>query len=331
MNKKLLIICLVAVALISVWFIQTPHFDPSTHLTEVTICPGPGLPPTLVWVAQDRGYFRENGLNVTLIPYPTGTIALQQVVNGSLDYTVANEYVISEQILNNKPLVIVGTISESDTFSLVGRRDHGINQIADLEGKKIGIPRPSLAEYLLYRLLILNGISPNNVTISNQPPDKVSAAIISGDLDAGVLFEPYIYQIRQELDDTITVWPANAGQHAYYSLVTTRKFQEDHAETTGRLLAALRESEQFTNTHPDAVKYIANKNANLEYQYINSTWRQYHFSLGLSQSLIRSMEDETRWRIRTNLTSIDNVPDFTSVVSSDNLFRVHPSAVTIIR
>ena len=70
---------------------------------------------------------------------------------------------------------------------------------------------------------------------------------------------------------------------------------------------------------------------NFDEQYMAQDWQNHRFSVTLSQSLITSMEDETRWRIRNNLTEVKEVPDFSKYIAADTLYRLKPSAVTLIR
>lgn len=157
--KKNLIIGLIAIVIIltggGVWYLQSAQQPPPASLKEVSFCSGPGLESTLIWVAKDQGYYAEHGLNVTFKEYPTGVIATQDIFNGKLDFLLTTEYIISEPLLNKKPLWVIGTIAESDIMSVIGRRDKGIERIPDLELKKIGVAKNTMAEYFLGRFFYL--------------------------------------------------------------------------------------------------------------------------------------------------------------------------------
>jgi NitT/TauT family transport system substrate-binding protein len=137
--------------------------------------------------------------------------------------------------------------------------------------------------------------------------------------------------MRRQLGGNAVVWPANLGQHAHYSLVCLETTLNEHPEIVQGVLASVIQAEAYVNSHPEEAKKIAMKQTNFDNQYMDQDWPNHRFSVGLSQSLITTMEDETRWRIRHNLTNVTDVPDFSKYLYADPLNRLKPSAVTFIR
>ncbi|MEI7649748.1 MAG: ABC transporter substrate-binding protein [Methanomicrobiales archaeon] len=167
--KKNQIIGLVIIGIIliggGVWYLRSVQQPPQKTLTDITIAPGKGVQPTLLLVARDQGYFTQHGLNVTIIEFPSATIAMQNLLNRKFDIGYVNEYSLSEPALYNKKLRVIGTLSQSDTSFVVGRKDRGIIQISDLEGKKIGVTKGSIVEYFMDRFFIMNSLSMSNTTV----------------------------------------------------------------------------------------------------------------------------------------------------------------------
>ena len=313
------------------WYLQSAQRPTPLPLKDITIDPGKGVPSTLLLVAKDQGYFAQHGLNVTFIESPSATVAMQNLLNHKHDFGYVNEYSLSDPQLYNKSVRAIGTLAESDTNSVVGRRDRGINQIPDLEGKRIGVSKGSIAEYFMDRFFILNGLSSGNVTIIYLPPAELVNAIVNGDIDAAFSFEPYVYQMRQKMGGNAVVWSVNLGQHAHFSLICTEITLQEHPEIAEGMLASVLEAETYVKSHPEEAKKVAQKQQNFDDQYMNQDWQNHDFSIGLSQSLITSMEDETRWRVGKNLTAAKDVPDFPEYISPDILYRLKPASVTIIR
>jgi ABC-type nitrate/sulfonate/bicarbonate transport system substrate-binding protein len=333
--KKNQIIGLLVIGIIltggGVWYLQSAQQPPLIPLKDITIDPGKGVQSTLLLVAKDQGYFAQHGLNVTFIESPSATVAMQDLLNRTFDIGYINEYSLSEPQLYNKKLRVIGTLSQSDTNSVVGRRDRGIMQIPDLEGKKIGVTKGNMPEYFMDRFFIVNGLSLRNTTVTYFPPAELVGAMVRGDIDAAFSFEPYVYQMRQQMGGNAVVWPVNLGQSAHFSLVCNEITLQEHPEIVEGVLASVLEAETYVNSHPEEAKKVARKQQNFDDQYIDQDWQNHRFSVGLSQSLITSMEDETRWRIRNNLTAASEVPDFSKYLSPDTLYRLKPASVTIIR
>ena len=314
-----------------VWYLTSVQQAAHTTLTDITIDPGQGVPSTLLLIAKERGYFAHHGLNVTFIGSQAANLATQNLLDHKNDFGYVNEYSLSEPQLYTKKLRVIGTLSESDTNSIVGRKDRGIFQIHDLEGKKIGVTKGNIPEYFLDRFFVLNGLSLRNTTVIYYLPAELVDAIVKGDIDAAVSFEPYVYQMRQKMGENATVWPANLGQHAHFSLICNEITVKEHPEIVEAVISSVLEAETYVNSHPEEAKRIAKMQTNFDDQYMELDWQNHRFSVTLSQSLIKSMEDETRWRIRRNLTNETDIPDFSKYVSSDFLYTLKPSAVTIIR
>ena len=333
--KKNLIIGIIVIAIIliggGVWYLQSVQQPIPIPLKDITIDPGHNPANTLILVAKDQGYFAQHGLNVTFIESPSATVAMQNLLDHKHDFGFINEYSLSEPQLYNKTLRVIGTLSESDTQFVVGRKDRGIIQIPDLEGKKIGVSKGSIMEYFLDRFFVLNGQSLDNTTLIYLPPPSLVGAIVKGDIDAASSFEPYVYQMRQQMGGNAVVWPVNLGQHAHYSLVCTEITLQEHPEIVEGVLASVLQAETYVKSHPEEAKKVAQKQQNFDDQYMEQDWQNHDFSVGLSQSLITSMEDETRWRIGKNLTDATAVPDFSEYLSPDILYRLKPASVTIIR
>ena len=72
------------------------------------------------------------------------------------------------------------------------------------------------------------------------------------------------------------------------------------------------------------------KDLNYTRSYIASVWSDYQYSVTLDQSFILLMQDEARWLIDNNLTSVNSVPNFLSYVYVDGLKSVSPESVNII-
>ena len=333
MEKKRIIGIIIIVLILTVgctWYLQSLQVQHTKPMEDITIDPSPTTASTLLLVASDQGYFAQHGLHVTFKRTPSGSILMQDILDHKIDFGYVNEYSLSEPALYNKPIRVIGTLSESDTIYLVGRKDKGIMQIKDLEGKRIGVSKNSIGEYFLDRFLTLHGLSSGNITITYLQPASLVDALKRGDIDVAVSFEPYVYQMRQDMGENVTVWPANLGQHAHFSLVGNEVSLQEHPGIVEAVLASVLQAETYVNSHPEEAKKVAQKITNFTDDYRDQEWENHHFAVTLSQSLITSMEDEARWRVRKNLTNATDVPDFSDYIYRDTLVRLKPDAVTLL-
>ena len=331
-NKRsiglILILCIILTGGLA-WYLQSvPQQAPKQ---DITIDPGHTAASTLLLVARDKGYFAQHSLNVTFVESPSAAVAISNLLKHTCDFGFVNEYTLSEPSLYNTTVRAVGTLAESDVNFVVSRRDRGIVRVSDLEGKRIGVTKGSIGEYYMDRFFVLNGLSPDNTTVIYLPPAALVTALAGGDIDASFSPEPYVYQMQKQMGENVVVWPVNLGQHARYSLICDGTTLLEHPEIVEGVLASVIQAETYVNSHPEDAKSVARRQTNFDEQYMDQDWKNHRFSVGLSQSLITSMEDETRWRIHGNLTDAKEIPDFSNIIYPGTLQRLKPSSVTLIQ
>ncbi|WP_166459694.1 ABC transporter substrate-binding protein [Amycolatopsis pithecellobii] len=153
-------------------------------------------------LAEKFGYFKQQGLDVTIKPITAGPQAIPALINGELDFTVIN-YVSFYQAIGAKTLdakvVVDGDTANENSQMVVAKPDSGISSPKDLAGKKIGIQASKSAAELLVRAQLKdNDVDPNSVTYLPITFPNIPAAIASGQLDAGVEVEPYLTTAEQK-------------------------------------------------------------------------------------------------------------------------------------
>ncbi len=90
------------------------------------------------FVAQDKGYYAEEGLNVEIMPGGPDIVPEQQVAGGSADIGVGWVASLLPSLEQGMPLVQIAQIYQKSGLVLVSKKSAGINSPADLKGKKVG-------------------------------------------------------------------------------------------------------------------------------------------------------------------------------------------------
>ena len=84
---------------------------------------------TLIIIADNKGYFTANGLNVTIRTYDTGKDAVDGLLRGDADIATATEYVMVRSVMSGSSIRSMGTIAKSQNVYLVGLTGHGIHTV----------------------------------------------------------------------------------------------------------------------------------------------------------------------------------------------------------
>jgi NitT/TauT family transport system substrate-binding protein len=334
MNRKALVLVMaVIVIVIAVIGVSVLSLGPSPSATAADQL-RLGAPPleqnTLVYVAIDKGFFDKNGLNVTIDDtYPTGVGPVSDVSSGALDLSISSEYVIVNRVFSGGNISILATIDRYQNENLISRKDFGIRNISDLRGKRIGLPRGTILEFFLGRLLELNGLSFRDVTLVEVNTTHAPDAIANGEVDALMYFQPHITRILDRLGENAVIWPGQSNQSLYGVIAGRNDWIAAHPSQIRRFLVSLDEARQYSAAHPEETQEIVRRHLNVTDVYLGGVWQDHQFTLSLDQSLLLAMNDEGRWIISNNLTDKKTIPDFRAAVSPEGLAGVQPGSVNI--
>ena len=235
------------------------------------------------------------------------------------------------KLFNKENISLFGTFDKAQTIYIVGRKDRGVTNFADLKGKRIGIVRQTVLEFYLGRFLDLQGIGLQNVTLVDVKSPQYEEAITNGNIDAIICNQPYVDAIKTRLGDNGIIWPAQSSQLTNSILVCKPDLVTSHPKTIVKFLKALSQSEKYLVSHPVEAKTIVQKRLKYTDAYLEAVWPQHQFSLSLDLSLVATMDDEAHWLINNNLTPEKTAPDFSKYIYLDGLKTVDPKAVNITK
>lgn len=309
--------------------VQKPRYDTYEPLVIASGSPEYGV---LTLIADERGYFKDHGLNVTLNFFPTGVAAVHSLLAGDADLAYAAEFVGVGVFSRSSTIRIIACTAKTEDISLVIRNDRNIRSPADLTRKNISVIQGSVAEFFLGRYLTLQGYDIKDVRLQYfQSPSELVSSLVAGDSDAAIIWEPYINQMEQKMGNASTTWPAQSGQRFYWLTYTTDEFLKIKPDTIHRYLAALVDAEEYRFTHEEESKELIAKRLNVSRGYVDSSWNKTQFLLSLDQGLILAMEDESRWMVSHNMAPRKLPYTMLDVINESGIREIRPQTVTIIR
>ena len=285
----------------------------------------------LAYVAQEQHFFDQNGINLTIIDYTSATKALNAALSNQVNLAISSEYAfVVTNVLKHGDLHIIGTVDKSESVSVVGRRDLGIENISDLQGKRIGLTLQIAPQFYLATFLELNNVNTQNLTLVNIPTTEYVPALVNGTVDAVVVSESSIPQIEAQLPNDTVTWSVQSGQLLDMVVSCRTDWINQHPELVTRFLKSLAQAEAYVINNPTQAETIIQKRLNATDSYMAEILPNHQFSLSLDQSLVVAMEDELRWMISSNLTNETAIPNFTDYVYLQGLLSVKPESVNII-
>ncbi|MEM1365016.1 MAG: ABC transporter substrate-binding protein [Pseudomonadota bacterium] len=134
-------------------------------------------------VAQEKGYFADQGLEVEIIPPADPADPPKFAAAGRADLAVSYQPQLHLQVAEGLPLKRVGTLVATPLNCLLVLEDGPIKEIADLRNKKIGFSVAGVEEAVLTAMLTPEGIGLDEVELVNVN-FSLSPALMSGQVDA---------------------------------------------------------------------------------------------------------------------------------------------------
>lgn len=219
------------------------------------------LPTTL---ADELGYFEEEGLDVDLQDLQGGSKALTAMIGGSTEVTSGYyEHTIQMQAKNQPVKAFVNMNLSSGLALVVSEKNRDtITSIEDLKGKNVGVTAPgSSTDMFVKYLLAQNGMEIDAASVSAiGAGSSAVAAVEQGQVDAAVMLEPDITVLEKRLggkpaiiEDVRTLeglqdvfgadaWPSS-------SLYATDDWLEQNPETAAKLATAIKRTLEFVASH----------------------------------------------------------------------------------
>ena len=203
-------------------------------------------------VAEQLGYFKDEGLTVKISDFPGGARALQAVVGGSADVVSgAYEHTISMQGKKQyfQAFVLQGRLPQI-ALGIATAKAASYKSPKDLKGLKIGVSAPGSSTHnLVKQILTQGGLDPNKdvAIIGVGTGAGVIAALNSGQIDAVSNVDPVMTKLEQEqavkivadtrtLKGTNEVWGAPLPAGCLYAPV---EFVKKHPNTVQALTNAI--------------------------------------------------------------------------------------------
>ncbi|MEV6345560.1 ABC transporter substrate-binding protein [Actinoplanes sp. NPDC051851] len=142
------------------------------------------------YIAQEKGYFAEAGLNVTLQNFSDYSAELAAISSSKVD---AVSFPVNGVLQNFADLPVTATLLlDSSTKADAILAKDAVASVADLRGRKVAVEKGTTSELLLSSALEKNGMTFADVTVVPTASDQVAGVLASGSVDAAVAYEPYV-------------------------------------------------------------------------------------------------------------------------------------------
>lgn len=203
--------------------------------------------------------------------------------------------------VENPDLRIVMTVSEG-LYRIVARRSAGIDELADLAGKRVGTIPNTSSNYFLHKMLQTVGLSIDDVEVVRMfPLDQYATMLADGSVDAITVWEPGAEWAAESIpaEDLIEF----SGEGVYRELFNLNTTATNLADPEMRarivdLVAAIIEASEAIAADPTRAQELVAASAGYDLETVAGTWRHHTYPGALMPDLLDVLVEEDVWVAR---------------------------------
>jgi taurine transport system substrate-binding protein len=140
---------------------------------------------------------KATGYKISFRKFAGGGDVIRAMASGQVHIGEAGSAPVASALSQGLPVELVWILDDiADAEAMVVRNGSGVNTLADLKGKKIGVPFTSTTHFHTLVALEAAKVDPNGVRILNMRPPEIAAAWERGDIDATFVWDPVLSKVK---------------------------------------------------------------------------------------------------------------------------------------
>lgn len=213
------------------------------------------------YIAQEKGFFENEGLNVTLVENMGSEITGKAIGSGEYPIGIMSAEMAMIERSKGVPLTVVAVVDKINPSGITSHKKAKIRKPTDLYGKKVGVTLSSNTYQLFLAFLKKENLDRNKII--EVPISGTGQEWISGAVECHVL-NPFLSEARAKIEelDVDNLLFYDYGLKIYGQvIVANSNFLEKNPEFIGRVTRALVKGLEYERANPEeSLKIVFNKN-----------------------------------------------------------------------
>jgi ABC-type nitrate/sulfonate/bicarbonate transport system substrate-binding protein len=315
------------VALAFVALAASSGFSAGAELLPLVVYAEPDVDADSLWMAEAKGAFKDEGLDVQIRLFPSGTTAFQTFKTGAGDIIYSGDLPALQYWQRGGSYRVIAP-SERDAKGYIGVALNSIASANDLVGKTIATRVGSTGSWFVAEYLGKNAIDEAKVTVKNLDPLLMPPAICRGDIDAFFIWQPTPGKAMQICGDKVHYLTTAEGYIKGYSIAGARPewlATPEGADKAKRFLRAVRKGAEIAAGDFPAVVAYLNQRFGMTEKDVRDETEIMERVLKFDHVFFDDFCGENRWQQRTGQQS--GPSDLGQWVWPDGLNSIDPALV----
>ena len=231
-----------------------------TTKVKVGVLPISNVAP--LYLGVEKGFFKEEGLEIEPAPAQSGNEIVTAMVSGDLQFAFLGYVPATSARAQGLPIKLIanadnGAESEKDEWTLIMvGKDSAIKSVEDLAGKTIAVNAlKGVGEVVIKAALEKQGVDPNSIKLLEVPFPEMPAALEKKRVDAIWAPEPFLTSVLgtggRGVEAPLTTLGAKFPNGTY---ATTEQYLGKNKDVVERFARAMNKSSDYASENPDEAR-----------------------------------------------------------------------------
>ena len=255
-------------------------------------------------VADQLGYFKQEGLKVNIHWYIAGTDLPSMWGAGNIHLGTATATMVvpiaasGQQIYNIAPQSDIGGVQQI----VLGKKGQEIvKSPKDFEKLKVGMPKGASVTMAIQNMCKANGVDFNKIQFVNLSPPDAITALAKGDIDAMAAWAPWTFRAVKEAGGKLyftgsrSSIPGKEGPvewlQVHAGVIASGKMLKENPNTLKAVLRATRKATETINRERDAAVEIVSREMKIDKDLAKEIMANNIYSMEMNGNIVKGMND----------------------------------------
>lgn len=223
----------------------------------------PNTNHTGLYVAKEKGYFAEAGINLD-IKLPPEDSSAELVINNKAPFAISFQDALASKFAKNAPITAVATIIENNTSGIITPKKLNITSPKELENKKYGTWNDPIELAMIKNIVETQGGNFNSIELIPNTDSNAITALENNLFDSAWIYYGWdgILAKNMNLDYNFFYLKDYSDELNYYSpvIIANNEYLKNNKEEAKKVLQAIKKGYQYAIENPEESAEILIKN-----------------------------------------------------------------------